>query len=147
MQKKERTIESQITEQKGQIRQAGVLVKEYVDDGYSGARLDRPALDELRRDVKTPLFDSIYFLNTLPPGRARENKQPMDARSLPLASLGDHLHKPVEVERPGNDLLADDKTGRPTDVERHGEGQICFFFLLDLRGSHVLLEPADIKPH
>ena len=32
-------------------------MKEYVDDGYSGARLDRPALEELRRDVKTPLFD------------------------------------------------------------------------------------------
>jgi site-specific DNA recombinase len=65
LQKKERTIESQITELKGQIRDAGdVLVKEYVDDGYSGARLDRPALEDLRRDVKTPLFDSIYFLNT-----------------------------------------------------------------------------------
>jgi site-specific DNA recombinase len=65
LQKKERTIESQITALKSQINQAGdVLVKEYVDDGYSGARLDRPALDELRRDVKTPLFDSIYFLNT-----------------------------------------------------------------------------------
>src|SRR6516165_2166022 len=65
LQKKERTIESQITELKSQIKEAGaVLVKEYVDDGYSGARLDRPALEELRRDVKTPLFDSIYFLNT-----------------------------------------------------------------------------------
>ena len=65
MQKKERTIESQITELKSQITDAGdVLVKEYVDDGYRGARLDRPALEELRRDMKTPLFDSIYFLNT-----------------------------------------------------------------------------------
>jgi DNA invertase Pin-like site-specific DNA recombinase len=65
LQKKERTIESQITELKSQIKDAGaVLVKEYIDDGYSGARLDRPALEELRRDVKTPLFDSIYFLNT-----------------------------------------------------------------------------------
>ena len=81
LQKKERTIESQITEQKGQIRQAGVLVKEYVDDGYSGARLDRPALDALRRDVKTPLFDSIYFLNTLPrAGQGKINSQSMRGR-------------------------------------------------------------------
>ena len=64
-QKKERTIESQVTILKNQIREAGgVLVKEYVDDGYSGARLDRPALEELRRDMMTSLFDSIYFLNT-----------------------------------------------------------------------------------
>ena len=65
LQKKERTIESQITALKNQINESGeVLVKEYVDDGYSGARLDRPALEELRRDMKTPLFDSVYFLNT-----------------------------------------------------------------------------------
>jgi DNA invertase Pin-like site-specific DNA recombinase len=64
LQKKERTIESQIAVLKSQIKEAGdILVKEYIDDGYSGARLDRPALDELRRDLKTPSFDSIYFLN------------------------------------------------------------------------------------
>ena len=40
LQKKERTIENQITELKSQINGA-VLVKEYVDDGYSAARLDR----------------------------------------------------------------------------------------------------------
>src|SRR5262245_38868558 len=65
LQKKERTIESQVVELKKQIAAAGdVLVKEYIDDGYSGARLDRPALDELRRDLKTNLFQTIYFLNT-----------------------------------------------------------------------------------
>ena len=54
LQKKERTIESQITELKSQIKEAGaVLVKEYVDDGYSGARLDWPALEKLRKDVRT----------------------------------------------------------------------------------------------
>ena len=36
LQKKERTIESQITELKGQIKEDGaILVREYVDDGYS----------------------------------------------------------------------------------------------------------------
>jgi site-specific DNA recombinase len=65
LQKKERTIESQIAVLKSQIKAGGdVLIKEYVDDGYSGARLDRPALDQLRRDLKTQCFDSIYFLNT-----------------------------------------------------------------------------------
>jgi site-specific DNA recombinase len=62
-QQKEGTIESQIVELKRQIAAAGqVLVKEYIDDGYSGSLLDRPALEQLRQDVKTDQFDAIYFL-------------------------------------------------------------------------------------
>lgn len=65
LQKKEGTVESQILELKKQIATAGdVLVKEYVDDGHSGAKLDRPALSQLRTDLKTDLFDTVYFLNT-----------------------------------------------------------------------------------
>ncbi len=65
LQRKEKTIESQIVALKRQIAEAGdILVKEYVDDGYSGARLDRPALDQLRDDLKTNLFETIYFLNS-----------------------------------------------------------------------------------
>ena len=29
-----------------------------------GTLLDRPALEQLRRDVRTPLFDAVYFLDT-----------------------------------------------------------------------------------
>ena len=62
-QKQEQTIESQVAELKRQIAVAGhTLVKEYVDDGYSGAYLDRPALDQLRLDVKADAFDVVYFL-------------------------------------------------------------------------------------
>lgn len=65
LQEKERTIDSQVAELKRQIADDGnVLIKEYTDDGYSGAMLDRPALDQLRKDLKTNLFDTIYFLNT-----------------------------------------------------------------------------------
>jgi site-specific DNA recombinase len=39
------------------------LVREYIDDGYPGARLDRPALKQMRKDVKTDFFDAIYFLD------------------------------------------------------------------------------------
>ena len=64
-QQKEGTIDSQVLELKRQIAAAGdVLVKEYVDDGYSGSLLDRPGLEALRRDVRTPLFDAVYFLDT-----------------------------------------------------------------------------------
>jgi hypothetical protein len=45
-----------------QIAAAGhVLVKEYIDNGFSGPRFDRPALNEMRKDVRTDLFDAIYF--------------------------------------------------------------------------------------
>lgn len=65
IQKKEGTVESQVLELRKQVTNAGdVLVKEYVDEGFSGARLDRPAMNQLRSDLKTNLFDTIYFLNT-----------------------------------------------------------------------------------
>jgi site-specific DNA recombinase len=64
LQAKEGTIESQVLALRKQIAAAGLeLVREYIDDGFPGARLDRPALDEMRRDVKTALFDAIYFLD------------------------------------------------------------------------------------
>ena len=65
IQRKEKTIDSQVLELKKQVASAGdILVREYIDDGYSGARLDRPAMDQLRKDLKINLFDTIYFLNT-----------------------------------------------------------------------------------
>lgn len=65
LQKKEGTIESQVLELRKQIIADGnVLVKEYADEGHSGAKLDRPALSQLRTDLKTDLFDTVYFLNT-----------------------------------------------------------------------------------
>jgi predicted site-specific integrase-resolvase len=62
-QQKEGTIKSQVAELRRQITAAGhMLVKEYIDDGYSGADMDRPALEEMREDVKTNVFDRMYFL-------------------------------------------------------------------------------------
>ena len=61
-QQKEGTIGSQVLELKSQIAAAGdVLVKEYLDDGYSGTLLDRPGLEALRRDIRTSLFDAGVF--------------------------------------------------------------------------------------
>jgi site-specific DNA recombinase len=40
------------------------LVKEYIDEGFSGAMLDRPAMNQLREDMKKETFEKIYFLNT-----------------------------------------------------------------------------------
>jgi hypothetical protein len=54
-----------VLELRKQIAAAGhVLVKEYVDNGFSGPRFDRPALNEMRKDVKTDAFDVICRLET-----------------------------------------------------------------------------------
>jgi len=61
-QQKEATIESQLFELKRQIAAAGdALVKEYIEDGHTGTLLDRPALNQMRADLKTDTFDAIYF--------------------------------------------------------------------------------------
>ncbi|MFA5124741.1 MAG: recombinase family protein [Patescibacteria group bacterium] len=65
LQENEGTIESQKNELIRQIKKDGnILVKEYIDNGWSGGRLDRPALDELRGDLKTDQFDVVYFLDS-----------------------------------------------------------------------------------
>jgi site-specific DNA recombinase len=62
-QQKEGTIESQLVELRRQITAAGhALAAEYIDDGYTGTLLDRPALNRMRADLRTDRFDRIYFL-------------------------------------------------------------------------------------
>ncbi|HRH23662.1 MAG TPA: recombinase family protein [Candidatus Magasanikbacteria bacterium] len=65
LQEEKGTIDSQKHELIQQIKKDGnVLVKEYIDNGWSGARLDRPALDQLRNDIKTDEFEVVYFYDT-----------------------------------------------------------------------------------
>src|SRR5207247_678840 len=64
LQAKEGTIESQVLALKKQIEAAGhVLVKEYIDNGFSGPRFYRPGLGQMRKDLKSDIFDVIYFLD------------------------------------------------------------------------------------
>jgi len=59
-QEKEKTIESQIEELRKFCERNGFLiVKEYVDDGWSCETLARPALDQLRDDASKRLFDIV----------------------------------------------------------------------------------------
>ena len=48
---------------------------EYIDDGISGARLDRPALDRLRDAARCGEFDAVVILSPdrLSPGIMRIN--------------------------------------------------------------------------
>jgi site-specific DNA recombinase len=44
-------------------REAHELFAEYIDDGYSGARLDRPGLDALRDSAERGLFEAVLCLS------------------------------------------------------------------------------------
>ena len=90
-QQKEATIESQLSELKRQIAAAGdVLVKEYIDDGISGTLLDRPALNQMRADLKIGLFDSIYFLaaDRIARGRSIRLGKSVLTRPRPTSDIG-----------------------------------------------------------
>ncbi len=61
-QKEKETIQSQISALETEIRKSGeALAAKYIDDGHSGAVLDRPALDQLRVDASGKLFTKLYI--------------------------------------------------------------------------------------
>src|SRR5712675_473213 len=62
-QAEERTIDSQIAALRERIQADGVQVDgelEFVDDGYSGGTLLRPALERLRDQVAQGALDRLY---------------------------------------------------------------------------------------
>lgn len=59
-QEKQETIQSQISALKEYARnKQWIIVGEYIDEGYSGELLDRPALDKLRDDAGKQLFGAV----------------------------------------------------------------------------------------
>lgn len=62
LQEKKQAIESQTGELETAIkRDRNKLVKKYIDDGYSGETIKRPALTELREDLSKGLFEILYI--------------------------------------------------------------------------------------
>ena len=62
LQEQEKTVESQLAElreicQKDRVQ----IIKEYIDEGWSGGTLARPALDQLRDDVSKDIFEAVYI--------------------------------------------------------------------------------------
>jgi site-specific DNA recombinase len=58
------TIGSQLAVLRENVTAAGhELISEYVDDGHSGARLDRPGLDALRDAAEAGLFEAVCCLS------------------------------------------------------------------------------------
>ena len=58
------TIGSQLAALRDQVSTVGhQLAGEFVDDGHSGARLDRPGLDALRDAAEAGWFDTVWCLS------------------------------------------------------------------------------------
>ena len=55
----EQTTENQLVEVRRYVEARGWAIKEYIDEGVSGAKDRRPALDELLRDAKQRRFDVV----------------------------------------------------------------------------------------
>jgi len=61
-QEEQRTIENQIASLQEFVQKNGyTIVKQYVDDGWSGDMLARPALDELRQDAQSKIWDAVLI--------------------------------------------------------------------------------------
>lgn len=61
-QEKEETIETQLMVMHELAAKNGYkIVKKYIDDGWSGELLARPALDELRQDAKKKIWEGVIF--------------------------------------------------------------------------------------
>ena len=57
------TVGSQLEALRAAARADGhEVIEEFVDDGYSGARLDRPALDRLRDAAEAGVLDGVLCL-------------------------------------------------------------------------------------
>lgn len=63
-QEQERTIESQVAELRKAAKERGYFIAhEYIDDGFSGDLLSRPALDRLRDDAAGKKFERVLVLS------------------------------------------------------------------------------------
>ncbi len=62
LQEREHTVLSQLEALRTYLKKRGyVLIAEYVDEGYSGATLDRPGLDRLRDALRVGDMDVVVF--------------------------------------------------------------------------------------
>lgn len=95
-------------------------IKEYVDDGYSGEYLDRPALEELRKDLRYKLIQNICIYD---PDRLSRN-------------LTNQLLIADEIEKSGVSLYF--VTG---DYDASPEGRLFF----NIRGAISAFEKAKIR--
>lgn len=118
-QEKEQTIDSQIAEIVSKAKSDGAIIRDdlkFMDEGWSGELLARPALDELRDAVKNKAFQTLYIYDL---GRLSRNflnqlilKKELTEAGIQIISLHD-----INGENPES-LLAQNVMGLFHDYER-----------------------------
>lgn len=118
-QEKEQTINSQIAEIEAKAKQDGNTIGanlHFVDEGWSGELLARPALDDMRDAIKNKLFEALYIYDV---GRLSRNflnqlilKNEIHEAGIQLISLHDNNGDKPE------DLFAQNVMGLFHDYER-----------------------------
>lgn len=115
------SLQDQINQCRVKLLQLGCNnIKEYIDDGYSGEFLDRPALDELRSDIRQKLIEKIMIYD---PDRLSRN-------------LTNQLLIADEIEKADINLYF--VTG---DYDASPEGRLFF----SIRGAISSFEKAKIR--
>ena len=89
------TIGSQLAALRDQVSAAGhELISEFIDDGYSGARLDRPGLDALRDAAEAGLFDAVLVPISGPVGPGLRLPGARPGRAGPIWCRGAFHRRP-----------------------------------------------------
>ncbi|MBP2649765.1 MAG: Resolvase protein [Firmicutes bacterium] len=115
------SIDYQLTACRDYAHKAGmVTVEEYVDDGYSGEYLERPALDKLREKLNQHQLSSVI---TLDPDRLSRN-------------LTNQLLLADEIEKTGTKLFF-----TTADYDASPEGRLFF----SIRGAVSAFEKAKTR--
>jgi len=118
------SLANQIRANKQKLSSLGINTKdviEYVDDGYSGEFLDRPALDKLRQDIRNKKITG--YISILDPDRLSRN-------------LTNTLLLSDEFERAGTKLIF-----VTAEYESSPEGKLFF----SIRGAVAAFEKAKIR--
>src|SRR5260370_36390053 len=95
------TIGSQLEVLRARIRSEGhELVAEFCDDGYSGARLDRPGLDMMRDQAEAGAFEAGWGPSAPPPAPAPFLPGLLAGRTGPVRGPGVLRARPPPGARP-----------------------------------------------
>jgi site-specific DNA recombinase len=128
-QQQEGTIESQRHSLKHYIQHHGWLLlpeHEYRDDGISGARLDRPALDRLRDAARRGEFDAVVILSPDRLARNYAHQWLLIEEFEKLHMQGIFLHNPFGDTPQGKllpqmqGMIAEDERAQITERTRRG---------------------------